>query len=214
MSVDLAIWSLVPFWYLIEFRQRDVGKEQDQRPGRGIHSQEGAETFAASWMDPETIVLSEVSQRKTNTIWYYLWVEFKICHKCTYLWNSDRLTDIQREQACGCWEFEIEIELKLNWNWIENWEFSISRCKLLYIGWIKKVLLYSIGNYIQYPGINHDGKERENVYVCVTVTSLYIRDWYNTVNHLYFSKKFILTKKEAANQQRLWIQASFPKVWL
>ena len=32
----------------------------------------------------------------------------------------------------------------------KDWEFGISRCKLLYIGWIKnKVLLYSTGNYIQ-----------------------------------------------------------------
>ena len=30
--------------------------------------------------------------------------------------------------------------------------------KLLYIGWINKVLLYSTGNYIQYPVINHKGK--------------------------------------------------------
>ena len=36
----------------------------------------------------------------------------------------------------------------------------ISRCKLLYIGWINsKVLLYSTGKYIQYPVINHNGKE-------------------------------------------------------
>ena len=34
-----------------------------------------------------------------------------------------------------------------------NWEFGISRCKLLHIEWINnKVLLYSTGNYIQYPG--------------------------------------------------------------
>ena len=30
------------------------------------------------------------------------------------------------------------------------WEFGISRCKLVYIGWINnKVLLYIPGNYIQ-----------------------------------------------------------------
>ena len=39
-------------------------------------------------------------------------------------------------------------------------EFRVSRCKLLHIGWINnKVLLYSTGNCIQYPVINHDGKE-------------------------------------------------------
>ena len=36
----------------------------------------------------------------------------------------------------------------------KDWEFGISRCKLLYTGWINnKVLLYSTGNYIQYPMI-------------------------------------------------------------
>ena len=49
-------------------------------------------------------------------------------------------------------------------------EFGISRCKLVYIGWINnKVLLYSTGNYIQYPVINHNGKEykKECVYIYI-----------------------------------------------
>jgi len=38
-------------------------------------------------------------------------------------------------------------------------EFGLSRYKLLYIGWVNnKVLLYSIGNYIQYAVIKHNGK--------------------------------------------------------
>ena len=50
----------------------------------------------------------------------------------------------------------------------KDWQFGISRCKLLYIGWINnKVLLYSIGNYIQYSMINHNGKEYENEYIHV-----------------------------------------------
>ena len=45
------------------------------------------------------------------------------------------------------------------WGGME-WETGVSRCKVLYIGWInKKVLLYSTGNYVQYPVINHNGKE-------------------------------------------------------
>ena len=51
-----------------------------------------------------------------------------------------------------------------------EWEFGISRCKL-FIEWIKnKVLIYSTGNYVQYPVINHNGKEykNENVYMCIT----------------------------------------------
>ena len=44
----------------------------------------------------------------------------------------------------------------------EGWggEVGVSRCKLLYTEWINnKVLLYSTENYIQYPMINHNGKE-------------------------------------------------------
>ena len=53
-------------------------------------------------------------------------------------------------------------------------ECRVSRCKLLYMEWINnKVLLYSTGNYIQYPVINHKGKEyfkKECIYI---ITELY-----------------------------------------
>ena len=52
-----------------------------------------------------------------------------------------------------------------------DWEFGVGRCKLLHIDWINyKVLQCSTGNYIQCPGINHNGKEYEEectyVYNC------------------------------------------------
>ena len=41
-----------------------------------------------------------------------------------------------------------------------EWEAGISRRKLLYREWINnKVLLCSTANYIQYPTVNHNGKE-------------------------------------------------------
>ena len=40
-----------------------------------------------------------------------------------------------------------------------EWEVGVSRCKLFYMEWINKVLLYSTENYIQYPMINRNGKE-------------------------------------------------------
>ena len=58
-----------------------------------------------------------------------------------------------REQTCGCQRGAgagREIE----------WEFGVSKCKLLHLEWINnKVLMYSTGNCIQYPVINHNGKE-------------------------------------------------------
>ena len=51
-----------------------------------------------------------------------------------------------------------------------EWEFGISRYKLLYIEWINnKALLYSTGNYIQYSVINHNGKEYEKECVFIYI---------------------------------------------
>ena len=58
-------------------------------------------------MDLENIILSEVSQRKTNTIGYHLFVEFKIRHRCTYLQTETdthtevRLVLAKREKGSG-----------------------------------------------------------------------------------------------------------------
>ena len=49
-----------------------------------------------------------------------------------------------------------------------NWETTFSRYTLLYTKQINsKVLLYSTGNYIQYPVINHNEREYENEYMYV-----------------------------------------------
>ena len=65
-------------------------------------------------------------------------------------------------------------------------KFGVGICKLLYFGWVNnEVLLYSIGNYIQSLGMEHDGRrayEKKNVcvyiYICMYgwVTMLYSRN--------------------------------------
>ena len=43
-----------------------------------------------------------------------------------------------------------------------DWELVISRCKQLYREWINnKIRLHSTEDYVQYPVINHNGKEYE-----------------------------------------------------
>ena len=68
----------------------------------------------------------------------------KIWYKSTYLQIKNRLTDIENRLV-------VANE--------EECEFGINRGKLLYVGWVNnKVLLYSTGNYIQYPVTNHNEK--------------------------------------------------------
>ena len=45
---------------------------------------------AATWMNLEIIILTELSQIKTNIIWY-LYVESKLWYKWTYLQNRNRI---------------------------------------------------------------------------------------------------------------------------
>ena len=77
--------------------------------------------------------------------------------------NRNRLIDTENRLAVAKgWGGGGEME----------WEAAASRCKLLYIERIKnKVPLYSTGNYIQYPMINHNGKEyiKQCIYMCVCV---------------------------------------------
>ena len=73
-----------------------------------------------------------------------------------------------REQTCDWWG--------VGGGGGKDWEFKVSRCKLIHMKWINnKVLLNSTGNYIQYSVINHSGKEcaKECIYMCNQVTLLY-----------------------------------------
>ena len=69
---------------------------------------------------------------------------------------SMKQTHRHGEQACGCQGGG------------KDWEFGLSRCKLLCTGWINnKVLPYNTGNYIQCPMINHNGKKHEQEWMYV-----------------------------------------------
>ena len=46
--------------------------------------------FAATWMDLEILVWSEVNQRKTNIIWYSLYVESKKNDTNELIYDRDR----------------------------------------------------------------------------------------------------------------------------
>ena len=73
--------------------------------------------------------------------------ERQIPYDITYMWNlimaqmnlstKQKQTHRHREQTCGC-------QGGGGWGGMA-WEFGVSRCKLLHLEWINKVLLYTQG---------------------------------------------------------------------
>ena len=93
--------------------------------------------------------------------------------------KTQKQTHRHRKQTCGC--------QRGSGGYGKDWESGISRCKLEYRRWIKnKFLLYSTENYIQYPGINHNGTEYEKDYIYITLYSAEMKS--NIVNQLSFNK--------------------------
>ena len=101
--------------------------------------------------------------RDPHTKWNKSERERQIPYDIAYTWNlkydtnepiDETETNSHREQTCGYQEGQ---------GGRRDWEFGVSRCKLLHLEWLNnKVLLYSTGNYIQSPETDHDGKE----YIC------------------------------------------------
>ena len=80
------------------------------------HKKEWNSTFYSNMDGPR--VLSEVSQRKTNTVWYHLCVESKIWHK----WLACKTErDSQTEDRLVVPRLE---------GWWTDWKFEVNRCKL------------------------------------------------------------------------------------
>ena len=46
-----------------------------------------------------------------------------------------------------------------------DWELEVGRCKPLHLEWITITTYCGTGNYIQSPGINHNGKIYKKEYV-------------------------------------------------
>ena len=107
--------------------------------------------------------------RDYHTKWSQSERERQIPYDITYMWilkhgTNEHIykteTASHRNQTCGCQAARREMD----------WEFGVGRCKLLHLEWINKVLLYSTGNHIQSPGINHSGKEYKKKNVCICTT--------------------------------------------
>ena len=92
---------------------------------------------------------------------------------------KQKQTPRYREQTKGCQE---------GFGGGKDWECGINRCTLLCVREINnKILLYSTGNYIQYAGIKHIGKEHGTEYKCKEIALQYTGNEHNTVNQLHFN---------------------------
>ena len=113
--------------------------------------------FAATWMDLEIAILGVVSQTEKDRCYVSIicgiWITTQV-----ELSKKQKQTRRFREQTCVC-------QVGGGGGGM-NWELGISRSKLLHVEWMNnKVLLGSIGNYIQYPVINHNKKEYLSIYL-------------------------------------------------
>ena len=100
-------------------------------------------------MQLDILILSEINQREKDIPYdiIYMWNLKYGTNKPIY--NAE--TDPQTRRT-DLWLLEVGRGM--------DWEFGVSRYKLLHLEQIRnEVLLLSTGNYIQYPGINHNGKE-------------------------------------------------------
>ena len=102
--------------------------------------------FAATGMDPEITVLSEVNQKDKY-------------HNITYIWCQMTQMNLSKKQKQTLSENRPVVA-----KGERGGESGISRGKLLHVEWTNRVLLYRVGNYTQYPGPNPNGK---CIYMCV-----------------------------------------------
>ena len=118
-------------------------------------------------------------KRKTNTIWYQLYMESKIWHKWTYLQNRNRLMDIKNRLVVAKGE---------GGGSGMDGEFGVDRCTRWHLEWISnEILLYNTGNYIQSLGgrtrwMEDNMRKRIYIhtYICIYdwVFLPYSRNWY------------------------------------
>ena len=94
--------------------------------------------FVATWMELETLILSEVSQKEKDMISLIPGIEYTAQANVS---TEKKQTHGLGEQTCGCQGGGGGSGM--------DWESGVSRCKPLHLEWISnEILAYSTGNYI------------------------------------------------------------------
>ena len=125
--------------------------------------------FAATWMELQTLVLSEVSQKQKDEY-----------HMISHTWNIIHGTiepfhrkenHVLGKQTCGCQGRGRGSGM--------DWESRVNRCKLLPLEWIRnEILLYSTGtisSHMWWSMMEDNVRKRMNICMCDCVTLLHRR---------------------------------------
>ena len=89
------LWSGVPLpslkaWCSHKYTKK---KMEDVVHTYNGHTKEWNNSIGSKWMDLQNIKLSEISQRKTNSIWCHFYVAYKTQYKWMHIPNRNKLTD-------------------------------------------------------------------------------------------------------------------------
>ena len=137
--------------------------------------------FEATWMHLEIVLLSEVSQRRGNTIWHPLYGESK--KMIQVILQNRRLTDFENDLMVAGGR-----KGKASLGWICTHVHTV-----LYLKWItNKDLLYSTSNFSQcYVAAWMGGESGESGYMCMygSVPFLFTWNYHNIVNQLHLNTK-------------------------
>ena len=100
--------------------------------------------------------------RGSQTKWSKSEREGQISYGITYMWNPKYGTNepSTKQKTDSDTENRPVVAKEEEGGRGMDWEFGVSRCKLLHLEWVNnKVLLCSTRNYIQSPDLDHNEKE-------------------------------------------------------
>ena len=103
------------------------------------------------------------------------WSQTKISHDITHMWNLKYdANELIHETETDSQTQRTDLWLPRGREAAKDWEFGISRWRLVYIRWINKVLLYRELYSISYSKPIMEKNKKEYVCVCVCVCSFQI----------------------------------------
>ena len=133
------------------------------------------------------------SERETNTIWYHLLMESYIWHKLIYLHERNS------------WTWRTDLWLPRG----RDWEFGVSRYKLLHLEWISNnILCKTQGTLSSHLWWNlMEDNVRKRLYIHIH-THTYIHIHIHTQTYIY-----IYTHTYTRIYEYDWVTLLFSKIW-